>query len=338
MRFIIYGAGAVGGSIGGRLAQAGHEVALICRGAHLEAVRQRGLLLRTPEGDHRLPVTAVAHPRELAFTADDVVVLTMKTQHTEAALLDLETSGGADVPVVCTQNGVENERLAARRFPRVYAMLVALPATHLEPGEVIAEGTPLTGVLHAGRWPEGTDETIEAVCAAISSSTMLSEADPQVMRLKYAKLLSNLGNAFQVITNVSAWGAGGEVAAFMRRAREEAMTCYRAAGIDWADEAEYRERVGRHFTIGPVAGADRAGSSTMQSVLRGHTTTEVDALNGEIVLLGRQHGIPTPVNAILRRLAVQMAAAGDPPGRYTLADLEAMLDAERPQGAMPAIS
>jgi 2-dehydropantoate 2-reductase len=63
-------------------------------------------------------------------------------------------------------------------------------------------------------------------------------------------------------------------------------------------------------------------------VLRGRTTIETDYLNGEIVLLGRLYGVPTPFNSTVRRVAVQMAAAGEPPGRYTPAELRALVDAE----------
>lgn len=334
MRYIIYGAGAIGGGIGGRLFEAGHDVVLICRGAHLEAIRQDGLLLRSPEGEVRLPVPAVGHPREIQFTGDDAVILTMKTQDTERALLDLETSGGPDVPVICAQNGVDNERLAARRFSRVYGMLVAMPATFLTPGEVTAEGTPLTGVLHAGRYPAGIDPIIERVCADISASRMLAEPDPSVMRLKYSKLLSNLGNAVQVVTQ----GRRGDpdFRAFMGEVRREALACYEAAGIDSAPEEEYTERVSQHLRIGEVSGQPRGGSSTWQSMMRGHTTLEVDFLNGEIVLLGQLRGIPTPYNSVLRRAATRMAAAGESPGSHSFADLQAMVETERAAQAVAA--
>jgi 2-dehydropantoate 2-reductase len=329
MRYIIYGAGAVGGTVGARLFEAGHDVILICRGAHLDAIRQHGLLLRSPEGDTRLPIPAVGHPREIDFTPNDVVILTMKTQHTEQALADLEAAAGADVPVVCCQNGVDNERMAARRFARVYGMVTMIPATHLTPGEVVAEGTPLSAVLHAGRFPHGTDTVIAETCAAISRSHMYAEPDPQIMRLKYAKLISNLGNAFQMLTDVSAWGSDGAARAFMAKVRDEAMACFRAAGIDWASEQEYRERAGSRVHSGQIPGHERSGTSTLQSLIRGHTTLEVDYLNGEIVLLGTLHGIPTPYNSVLRRLANRMAIAGYKPGHYSQADLEAMVAAER---------
>jgi 2-dehydropantoate 2-reductase len=327
MRYIIYGAGGIGGGIGGRLFEAGHDVVLICRGSHLEAIRRDGLLLRSPEGEVRVPVPAVGHPREITFTPDDVVILTMKTQDTEGALRDLETSGGADVPIVCAQNGVENERLAVRRFARVYGMLVAMPATFLTPGEVVIEGTPVTGVLHAGRYPDGTDDVVERVCADISGSQMFAEADPAVMRLKYAKLLSNLGNGVQVVT-AARWG-DPDFDAFMRVVRGEALACYQAAGIESAPQEEYAARVGRHLRIGEVAGQPRGGSSTWQSLMRGHTTLEVDYLNGEIVLLGASTGVPTPANSVVRRVATQIAADGLEPGRYSFADLRTMVDTER---------
>ncbi len=327
MRYIIYGAGAIGGSIGARLFEAGNDVVLICRGAHLDAIRANGLLLRSPEGEVRLPIAAVGHPREIEFTPDDVVILTMKTQDTERALLDLETSGGGDVPIICAQNGVDNERLAARRFARIYGMLVAMPATFLTPGEVTAEGTPLTGVLHAGRYPRGTDAVIEQVCADISRSRMLAEPDPAVMRLKYSKLLANLGNAVQVIT--TGRRADPDFRSFMAEVRREAIACYDAAGIEFASDDEYRTRVSEHFRMGEVAGQPRGGSSTWQSMIRGHTTLEVDYLNGEIVLLGAHHGVPTPYNRVLRLAATRLAAAGEEPGRYSFADLQAMVDSER---------
>ena len=328
MRYIIYGAGAIGGVIGARLFQAGHEVVLICRGAHLEAIRREGLRLRTPEEDLRLPVPAVGHPRELRFGADDAVFLTMKTQDTERALLDLEAAGGADVPVICCQNGVENERRAARRFARVYAMLVAMPATFLEPGQVDNECLPDSGVLDTGRYPSGVDNLISRVTTDLSASHISSRPDPQVMRLKHTKLLHNLGNAVQATTGeMRGSDAHRRLTA---RLRDEAVACYEAAHIAYATEEEYDAEVRSRYRTVDIAGRPRAGSSTWQSVVRGQTTLETDYLNGEIVLLGRLHGIPTPLNAIARRLANQMAAAGERPGRYTVAELEALAGAAAP--------
>src|SRR5262249_46170886 len=88
MRYIIIGAGAVGGTIGGSLFQGGHDVVLMARGAHLDALRARGLRLATPFGTHQLDIPAVGGPAELRLQGDDVLILASKTQDAAALLTE----------------------------------------------------------------------------------------------------------------------------------------------------------------------------------------------------------------------------------------------------------
>ena len=331
MRFVIYGAGGVGGTIGGQLHRSGYEVVLIARGAHLAAIRADGLNLRTPAGDFRLPIRALGHPGEVDWQPGDVVLLTMKTQDTQAALHDLELAAGTEIPVICAQNGIENERMALRRFSNVYAMLIALPATFVDPGEVIASAAPYSGALHSGRYPGGSDSVIESVCAALRKSNFLAEADPQVMRLKHRKLLMNLANGLEIITGQNAWGASGDLGEFVDALRSEATACFDAAGLDYAPLEEYTARVNSHYKAQPIGGQARTGSSTLQSVMRGHTTVEVDYLNGEIELIGALHGVPTPYNSAVRAMAVEMAAHSLAPGSRTLADVRRLAETTTPR-------
>jgi 2-dehydropantoate 2-reductase len=83
MRYIVIGAGAIGGTIGGRLSAGGHEVVLVARGAHLDALRTRGLSLATPDGTSTLDIPAVGGPGELGLREDDVLLLATKTQDAE---------------------------------------------------------------------------------------------------------------------------------------------------------------------------------------------------------------------------------------------------------------
>ncbi|MFN8534577.1 MAG: 2-dehydropantoate 2-reductase N-terminal domain-containing protein [Dehalococcoidia bacterium] len=328
MRYIIYGAGAVGGTIGARLHDAGRETILIARGDHLAAIRRDGLLLRTPEREIRAHLPAVASPNEVAFRDDDVVLLTMKAHDTSQALDALEVAAG-DVPVVCAQNGVANERMAARRFGRVYGLTVLLPSAFIDPGIVDAPGTPVSGVLDLGRFPSGVDALSGQIAADLSASGFVSRPVPDVMRLKYAKLLTNLTNGLDAILGGITPG-GGEFGAAMRA---EATAVLRSAGIDWAADDEVRERQRSYFVPGSIPGvAGRGGSSTWQSLTKGRDRLEVDFLNGEICLLGMVHGVPTPLNAAVRRLAQKMAAAGERPGARTKADLEALLAGNEPVG------
>jgi 2-dehydropantoate 2-reductase len=320
MRYIIYGAGGIGGVIGGRLFQKGHDVVLICRGEHLATIQRRGLTLKTPTETLQLPIRAVAHPAELKFTDRDVVLLTMKSQDTEMALRDLERAGGSDVPVICGQNGVDNERMAARRFARVYGMVVWMPGTYLEPGVVLNHATPVAGILDAGCYPQGVDPLITQVTADLTACGCSAKPDPHIMRWKYTKLLSNLRNALQAICGFEAHG--GDVA---RATRQEALACYRAAGIDFVPEEEMRRRVQAEIKLADIEGHPRTGGSTWQSLMRGLSTTEVDYLNGEIVLLGKLHGIPTPYNRLLQKVANEMARTGKRPGSISVEELQRMV-------------
>lgn len=320
MRYVIYGAGGIGGTIGARLFQHGCDVVLICRGEHLHVIQSRGLTFKAPEESVRLPVSAVGHPREIDFQDDDVVLLTMKSQDTEAALDDLRRAGGGDLPVVCAQNGVDNERMALRRFARVYGMVVWVPATYLEPGLVLNHAAPVGGILDAGRYPRGTDALIGRVAADLTAAGFVARADPDIMRWKYTKLLSNVRNAFQ-----AACGVDARSKMIVRALRAEALACYTAAGIASVPEAEFKARVTAHVTLGEIEGHPRTGGSSWQSLQRGLGSVEADYLNGEIVLLGRLHGVPTPCNALVQQVAHRLARTGQPPGSVSLRDLEARL-------------
>ena len=86
MRWIVYGAGAIGGTVGARLHMSGAEVVLIARGEHAATLQRQGLKFVHPAGVEQLPITCVTHPSELVPQPTDRVLLAMKTQHTPAAL------------------------------------------------------------------------------------------------------------------------------------------------------------------------------------------------------------------------------------------------------------
>jgi 2-dehydropantoate 2-reductase len=323
MRYVIIGAGAIGGTIGGRLHQAGHEVVLVARGEHLRQLRSRGLQLVTPDGEYALGVPTAAGPEDLVLTPDDVLVLAVKSQDTQSALrtwadapVDGGTTAGAQLPLVAAQNGVANERMALRLFRHVYGMGVWLPATFLEPGRIVAEGAPLSGMLILGRYPTGTDTTAEKIAADLRSSRIAAYAEPDVMRWKYGKLLVNVTNGLDALSGTTAAGGTAEVA---ERLREEARAVF-VAGITYASWDEVVQRNNDQVQLNP---SDH-GNSTWQSLARGTGEVEVDYLNGEIVLLGRLHGVPTPVNEAVQSAARQAAARHKAPGSYSMADLTAL--------------
>jgi 2-dehydropantoate 2-reductase len=320
MRYVIYGAGAIGGTIGGRLFQHDHDVVLIARGAHAEQLRAEGLTLADPDETVTLAIPTVSQPSELTWRPDDAVVLGMKTQDTAAALNDLAAVAPPAVTIVCAQNGVENERLAVRRFADIKGMCVMLPAAHMAPGRVEAYGRPLTGLLDVGAYPSGRDRTSEQIAEDLEASTFSSTASDDVMRLKRGKLLLNLANSIQAMTGMDDPRAGE----LYKQARAEAKACFAAAGLDYATGEEDKVRRGDLMRSVPIDGTDRGGGSTWQSLARGGAV-ESDYLNGEIVLLGRLHGVPTPVNEQLQRAANAAARDKRPPESVPIEELLAPL-------------
>jgi len=322
VRFIVYGAGGVGGVIGARLHQQGYEVVLIARGEHARVMQQHGLRLVAPDGTAVLQMPVVTRPQALDFSGDDVVLLCMKSQHTIAALEDLQRAGASQAAVVCAQNGVANERMALRRFQRTYGMLVNLPAVHLEPGEVLTHAQGRGGILDAGCFPRGVDETVVVLTDALERAGFSAQPDPVVMRKKYAKLLMNLGNALQAATEMAEGAA--QVA---RQLRAEGRACYQAAGIDCASAEETRSRHEGVYEMVDLPDRPRGGGSSWQSIVRGTGNIESDYLNGEIVLLGRLHGVPTPANLVCQQLAWRMVSEGLPVGHFGVAAVKQLIEA-----------
>lgn len=307
VRYVIIGAGAVGGTIGVKLSQAGHDVTLVARGAHAEAMRERGLTLHASEGSVTARLPVVTDPAELKLPPDATLLLAVKSQDTETAvrrwadaLVDGGGTAGDRLPLFAAQNGVDNERVALRYFAGVHAVCVWLPATHLEPGLVISSGHPYPGMLHVGRYPAGSDEISGAVAGDLAGAGFLAPVRDDVMRWKYGKLLRNLGNGLQALL-------GRDIPEPLSQAvLAEGTAVLAAAGIAHTSPEEEAAERGDRVQIRPVDGQPRSGGSTWQSLARGVGSAEVDYLNGEIVLLGRLHGVPTPVNAAVQ-LAVRRA-------------------------------
>jgi len=320
-RFVIVGPGAIGGVIGAQLARAKVETVLIARGEHAAALQQTGLQLQHGDETEVFVVPTVNRPDEIAWRHDDVVVLAVKSQDTEPALRSLALVAPPSTAIVCAQNGVDNERVALRYFERVYGCVVMMPAAHLEPGVVQAHSWPVPGLLDVGRYPIGSDAGAEEIVATFNRAGFSCVVRDDVMRWKYTKLLMNLANAV-----IALCGSGGDESADLRRSvRAEGETVLDAAGIDYASREEDLERRADIMTIVPIGGTYRTGGSTWQSLARGTGTIETDWLNGEIVALGRRHGISTPVNAVLQRAANQAARDGLPPESIPASEILASL-------------
>jgi 2-dehydropantoate 2-reductase len=339
-RYVVIGAGAIGGAIGARLHQAGREVVLVARGEHLRVLQDTGLRLRTASEDVRLRVPAVGGPDEVRLTTRDVLVLATKTQQAGEALrtwADVPVHGtdagpaeemlgtaGERLPLLTALNGVASERMALRYFRSVVGVCVWMPAVHLVPGEVVLRAAPRSGVLHLGSVPVGAvpDPVLGEVAADLDAAGFDAPLPRDVMPWKYRKLISNLGNVFQALV-----AGNGDWRGLEQLAVAEARQVLDAAGIAVTPDEEEAAVRAAGFSMHPVPGVpDDVGGSTWQSLRRGTGNVETDYLNGEIVRVAHGVGQAAPLNATLASLARRAAQTGHAPGSISADQLAAELE------------
>ncbi len=312
-RYIIIGAGAVGASLAAEFETHGIPYVLVGRGAQIAHIAAHGLSYRRA-GAHsvlRLKTADTASPPTLR--PDDILVLAVKAQDVESATKfwawrQVEGKGSAsELPLVTLQNGLAAEDIALRRFDRVHAASIRIPACYTVTGEVVVGGEPNVGIVALGRYPEGLDDMALSIVADLAKAGYLAEARPDIRRWKAAKLEHNVTNAVELFAGppelLSKAAAG---------LAKEARAVLIAAGYDPAAPSEWTIDISS-WRVAPESGIKPGQQSTWQSFIRG-TSSEVDYLNGEIVRLGRIHGVAAPINAAFQRAAARLAIDGHSPG------------------------
>jgi 2-dehydropantoate 2-reductase len=333
MRFVICGAGAVGGVLGGQLAKAGCDVIFIdTLPEHVTAINRHGLQLKGVHGHHTLHIPAVTQACAVAFRPDDVIILAVKAFHCAAAVAALRRATRLELPLFCAQNGVTNEATAARAFQHVNAMMLLIAAKRLVPGEVVQTGN---GPVGLGTYPAGVSQAAQEVAAALDKTDLVVYTTEQIVHAKWYKLLINLNNATMGLTGLGSQEAQAhaDVRVWMADVWAEGARVVRAAGLAYEGppgmgdiEDRIRElRDGNVLSCVPVEDAGTGRSSLWQDLYHRRGAVEADYLNGEIVRLGRQYGIPTPYNSLLLELVTALAGARQGPGTYTVQQLRARL-------------
>ncbi len=318
MRIAVLGAGAIGSVVGALLARDGHEVTLVGRHDHVEAIRRDGLLVDGMLGSFKASVAAV----EALNARPDLVLLAVKTQDVAAAVrANLAFLDG--VPLVTMQNGVRSDALVAELLPResLLSCVVIVTATFLVPGHVTLVER---GSLVLGRPWEPRDAEVEHVAAVLNAAIPTTTSD-NLVGAHWLKLLMNLNNAVPALTNLSLREATSDVT--LRRLSVglmwEGMRVVTRKDILLEDLPGVRAKTVRWMTRLPVSWAARIFASrasriggeepvlgsTLQSLRRGRPT-EIDYLNGEVVSAGRATGVPTPLNETVVRLVHGVEADG----------------------------
>ena len=317
---MIYGAGAVGGVLGGLLSLSGEQVVLIGRPGNVNEIRAHGLNIVTSSRTHNIMLPAVTSPKQIDFGPHDVVFLCVKGQDTETAIDELHSVVN-DIPVFCFQNGVRNEEIVSKYYAHVYGVMVKAILFFTRDGEVIARGDS-PNQLVVGSYPKGTDELTEDVSAKLRHAGYEVTVTPEIMSYKYGKLIGNLTNAVGAITNV----AGEEVERITQSVQNEGKEILAMAGIKWVftdEPSPRRPKDAVNQSYNGLSGTPLG--STWQSLTRQQGAVETEFLNGEIVRIAAKFAKRVPINETLLHITVEMAVNHELPGKYSPAELIRLL-------------
>jgi len=318
IRIAVIGAGAIGCTLGALLSRAGQDVVLIGRPAQVAAIRAGGLHFDGALGKFTVQVPVA----EALDARPDLVLLAVKTQDVVPAV-QASRRWLMDVPLVTLQNGVRSDDLIASVLPpqQIVSAVVSLIATYLTPGSVtiVSPGSLLIG------HPFATTEPIAPMVVQILNQAIPTHISANILGAHWLKLLVNVNNALPAITNLTIQAVYKDP--YLRqltiRLLREGLAVVSRAGIRLESLPDVSVALIRVLGSLPVRLAALLAAakvrrtvldvpvlgSTLQS-LRRHRPTEIDYLNGEIVRLGTETGVVTPLNAAVVAMIHQVEHHG----------------------------
>jgi len=294
VKIAVFGAGAVGAYIGGRLAEAGQDVAFIARGAHLAAIRENGLRVESPNGDmHIHPAQVTDDPAEIGPV--DFILFAVKLFDTEAVARACVSMIGADTTVVALQNGVDSESVIGAIVgpERVMGGTVYIASVVAEPG-VIRQTGQFAKVIFGEM--DGKDSArgaqLETACREAGLDVVLSPAVETEIWMKFIVLAALSGVTTATRKPVGLLRDDPDTRALFENAIAEAVAVGRARGVKLPDDAASRQ-------MATIDGFPETMVASMLHDLDGGRRLELDHLSGAVCRLGRDSGVPTPVHDVL---------------------------------------
>jgi 2-dehydropantoate 2-reductase len=291
MRIAVVGAGGTGGYFGGLLARAGEDVTFIARGAHLEALRTRGLTLESSlAGTFTVPVQATDDPRGVGPV--DLILFCVKTYDTDAAAASVRPLIQPETMLLSLQNGVDNEERIARLsgHPSGMGAVAYVVSAIKAPGLVAQTAGP--GKIVLGELGGGESARTERLRDALQRAGIAAEVHADIRAVLWQKFLFIC--AFSGVTALTRLPIGSVLAdpatrALFRGTSEEVEAIARAIGIGLpADCVEQ--------ALATASAVEPWGRGSLYGDLAGGRRLELEGLNGEVVRRGGEHGIETPLN------------------------------------------
>jgi len=305
MKIVVFGAGGVGGYFGGRLAEAGEEVVFIARGAHLSAIREKGLRVESIEGDFFLPSPRATDSPEDVGTAD-VVLLGVKAWQVPDAARQMRPLVGEKTYIVPLQNGVDAPSQLAEIFgaERVLGGFCQISARIAAPGKI--QHTGIAPYLAFGELDGTRSSRAESLLNAFRACKGMRAEIPE-------DILAAMWRKFLFISAISGIGAVTrqpvgvfrrvpETRAMLRAALEEGAAVASAKGVALPEDIvsqilTFIDSIPPHVT------------ASMQRDLMEGRPSELDSQNGALARMGRETRVPTPTHEFLYAALLPMERA-----------------------------
>lgn len=331
MNIVVYGAGSVGSVLGGVLSLQRRDVLLVGRKPLVDAVSREGLRIKSATGEH------VAHPRaavsltRAGVGADACVLLAVKSQDVKDAVDAMVDTIPPETPVVCFQNGIASEDVAAKRFARVYGGVVRMTCSMVQPGHVSFRSL---GRIVVGRHPDGLDALARSLAKDFAEAGFDAAASRAIGADKWLKLALNAQSAFHAVTDPRDHDAN-EFIDLNVAILEETGHVLTAAGIrarscDGKDPsidemiAELKRPKARRVEHGV-----KVHNSLWQDLYLKRDSIESEFIHAPVIALGRRHRVPTPCHRAALDVAKQCFEAGAGPETMRLTEVLAVVDRHR---------
>ena len=290
MRILVMGTGGVGGYYGAMLAHAGNEVTFVARGAHLAAMHEKGLELRTQGQTIRIsPARAVENPAEAGEV--DLALFTVKTYDTESAARALRPAIGAETAVLTLQNGIDSVDVLARILGQehVLAGVTVIASAVAEPGVIQENGFSCKVTLGESGGGE-ISPRVERIAESFRAASLDVEATANARQAIWDKFVlvaphATVSSACE--TPIGVTRKTGEAMALYHRMFREVIAVGRAEGLHFAPDMPDR-------LVATFMGAPEGQTSSMQRDFANHRRVELEALTGAVVRRGGALGVPVP--------------------------------------------
>jgi 2-dehydropantoate 2-reductase len=306
MRIAAMAAGAVGAYFGGRMAQAGHDVALIARRANLEALRKNGLTIESVHGDvHLKNVNATSDPKDVGPV--DIVLFAVKLWDTEAAAELAKPLVGPDTRVITLQNGVDSYERVTGILGKDQTVGGTAYIASVLGGPGVVRHTSKFATLRCGRIDGKPDAKLAAFAEAAKAANVDVQLQDDMNRERWQKFifLSSMAGANCMTRQpLGKFLADPDTRAYSRNLMSEGLAVGQKSGAkvpdDWIDD---------RMTFSENAPPGMKAS--MFHDLEAGNRLELDWLTGKVVSLGKELGVPTPASEAVYA-AVKLYRMGQP--------------------------